>query len=431
MLLEAYRQVTRDIDQGRAITPPGEWLVDNYHIVERQIRAIHSDLPPGYYRQLPKLADGPFEGYPRVFGVAWAFVAHTDSRFDSEMLIRYVRAYQEVQPLTIGELWAVAITLRIVLVENLRRLADLIVHSAESRQEADDLADRLLGGDGRAAEPVAAVLDGLERGRRDGRFRGRARAPAARSGSADHAGADLARPEPGRARRERRFGRARRASAPGHRDGDGAQHHHQHAADLRRRLDRAVRAHQPGRRRAGRRQRVSGHGFSHPQSLPQRHRGAGARRGPLRDRYRPPRRAGGRDGHGGRRERSPPRRSGLSSARRRTPCVRSRDRLSGRGRAPGSAVGAARWASGAMRAPSSWWPPPCSPRRSSGLQPRCRTRHGWPCSPRSAPFRPSTPPWRWSTAASCAASAPRCCPAWSCGTACHRICVRLLRYRCC
>ena len=53
-----------------------------------------------------------------MLGVAWAFVAHTDSRFDPEMLARYVRAYQEVQPLKIGELWALAITLRIVLVEN-------------------------------------------------------------------------------------------------------------------------------------------------------------------------------------------------------------------------------------------------------------------------------------------------------------------------
>ena len=69
----------------------------------------------------PKLAGGPVPGLPRVFGLAWAFVAHTDSLFDPEVLRRYVRAYQEVQPLTIGELWAVAITLRIVLVENLRR----------------------------------------------------------------------------------------------------------------------------------------------------------------------------------------------------------------------------------------------------------------------------------------------------------------------
>ena len=124
VLLAAYLSTVRAINDGRAITPASEWLVDNYHLVEKQIREIRSDLPPGYYRQLPKLATGPFAGYPRVFGIAWAFVAHTDSRFDSEMLVRFVRAYQEVQPLTIGELWAVSITLRIVLIENLGRLAE-------------------------------------------------------------------------------------------------------------------------------------------------------------------------------------------------------------------------------------------------------------------------------------------------------------------
>jgi len=158
VLLNAYRTIVKGIDERRAITPAAEWLVDNYYLVERQVREIQSALPPGYYRQLPKLADGSFRGYPRVFGLAWAFVAHTDSRFDSDMLCRFVRAYQTVQPLTIGELWAIAITLRIVLVENLRRLADLITHSSEARQAADSLADRLLGAGGRAAEPASIVL---------------------------------------------------------------------------------------------------------------------------------------------------------------------------------------------------------------------------------------------------------------------------------
>ena len=157
-LLSAYRVIAGAVDERRAITPAAEWLVDNYYLVERQIREIRSALPPGYYRQLPKLADGPFAGYPRVFGLAWAFVAHTDSHFDSEMLCRFVRAYQDVQPLTIGELWAVAITLRVVLVENLRRVADEIVHSGTARHDADDIADRLLGLSGRATEPVSAVL---------------------------------------------------------------------------------------------------------------------------------------------------------------------------------------------------------------------------------------------------------------------------------
>ena len=121
------------IDDGRQITPAGEWLIDNFHLVERQIRQIDTDLPPGYYRQLPKLVTGPFAGYPRVFGMAWAFIAHTDSSFDSDILVSYVKAYQEVQPLTIGELWAVSITLQIVLIENLRRLAQQITRSRTSR----------------------------------------------------------------------------------------------------------------------------------------------------------------------------------------------------------------------------------------------------------------------------------------------------------
>ena len=158
VLLGAYRMIAKAIDERHAITPAAEWLVDNYYLVERQIREVRSALPPGYYRQLPKLLDGPFAGYPRVFGLAWAFVAHTDSHFDPDMLCRFVCAYQSVQPLTIGELWAVAITLRIVLVENLRRLADRIVHSGIARRHADDLADRLLGASGRAVEPVSVVL---------------------------------------------------------------------------------------------------------------------------------------------------------------------------------------------------------------------------------------------------------------------------------
>ncbi len=160
ILLSAYRSIVKAIDDGRQITPAGEWLIDNFHLVERQIRQISIDLPPSYYRQLPKLITGPFAGYPRVFGLAWAFVAHTDSCFDPEILVSYVNAYQEVQSLTIGELWAVSITLQIVLIENLRRLSQQITRSRTARHEADNLADRLLGVSGRAAEPASVVFAG-------------------------------------------------------------------------------------------------------------------------------------------------------------------------------------------------------------------------------------------------------------------------------
>ncbi|ARP82946.1 glycosyl transferase [Bordetella genomosp. 8] len=157
-LLSAYRESAQELEKGRSVEPAADWLLDNYHVVEEQIRQIREDLPPGYYRQLPKLANGPFEGYPRVLGVAWAFVAHTDSNFDPEILRRFVSAYQEVQALTIGELWAIAITLRIVLVENLRRLAEEFGAGRAARQEADKIADAMLhpgdAGDSSAAPTI-------------------------------------------------------------------------------------------------------------------------------------------------------------------------------------------------------------------------------------------------------------------------------------
>src|ERR1700674_2199777 len=158
VLLNSYRAIARAIQEEHAITPAAEWLVDNFHIVDEQLREIRDDLPRGYYHKLPKLASGHLQRYRRVFGVAWAFVAHTDSRFNPEALRRFVAAYQRVQPLTIGELWAVAITLRVVLVENLRRIAERIVRSRSARREADALADSLLGPGGQAA-----ILPALER----------------------------------------------------------------------------------------------------------------------------------------------------------------------------------------------------------------------------------------------------------------------------
>jgi cyclic beta-1,2-glucan synthetase len=141
----AHRAITRTAQSQRGLTPAAEWLADNFHVVDEQLREIRNHLPRDYYLELPKLAQGAFRDYPRVYAVICAYIAHTDSRLDAEILGRFVRAYQTVQPLTTGELWAVAITLRIALIENLRRLADLVVGGRDARIKADRVADYILG----------------------------------------------------------------------------------------------------------------------------------------------------------------------------------------------------------------------------------------------------------------------------------------------
>src|SRR4026208_346654 len=130
--------------EGRAISPAAEWLVDNYHIVEEQLREIRQDLPKSYYHELPKLADGELAGYPRIYAVAIALIVHTDSRLDTNTLQRFIASYQTVAPLSIGELWAVALSLRLALVENLRRLPLAIPGARHEREESDNRADKLL-----------------------------------------------------------------------------------------------------------------------------------------------------------------------------------------------------------------------------------------------------------------------------------------------
>ncbi|MEA3106582.1 MAG: cyclic beta,2-glucan synthetase [Gammaproteobacteria bacterium] len=144
VLNSAYQTLLAGIRGSKAVTPAAEWLLDNYYVVDEHIRAIRRDLPAEYYRQLPKLANGHLLGYPRVYGIAWSIIAHTDNRFELETLYRFCRAYQRVQPLTIGELWAIAITLRVVLIDNLSRLAAGIVYRLKLRENADALADALL-----------------------------------------------------------------------------------------------------------------------------------------------------------------------------------------------------------------------------------------------------------------------------------------------
>ncbi|HZW29371.1 MAG TPA: glycosyl transferase family 36, partial [Isosphaeraceae bacterium] len=123
-----------------------EWLVDNFHIIADSLREVHRDLPPGYDELLPKLSVPPLAGYPRVHALALALVAHSDSELDEARINRFVRAFQEVSPLSIGELWALPTMLRLVLLENLRRLAERMVWGWEERRRAERWTAEFLAG---------------------------------------------------------------------------------------------------------------------------------------------------------------------------------------------------------------------------------------------------------------------------------------------
>jgi cyclic beta-1,2-glucan synthetase len=141
-LRRAYDQVALTSSSGHYVTPAADWLLDNFHLVEAQLEQIREGVPGRYYAGLPKLAHAPLAGLPRVYGIAWAYVAHTDSVLDPEILGAFLNAYQEVSELRLAELWALPTTLRVVLLENLRRMADEIAAGKVARELAHAVGDR-------------------------------------------------------------------------------------------------------------------------------------------------------------------------------------------------------------------------------------------------------------------------------------------------
>lgn len=136
---ELARQAHEHQEPGLVAT----WMLDNYHLIESQMDAIRQGLPARFYRSLPVLRDAPLAGLPRVYGVAWSFVVHTDSAFDEGLLLTFLQGYQDQRELGQGELWALPATLRVVLLENLRRLADRIVTGMAAHELATLCTARL------------------------------------------------------------------------------------------------------------------------------------------------------------------------------------------------------------------------------------------------------------------------------------------------
>ena len=125
------------------IDPAHAWLLDNARIVQQQLDEVLHDLPRSYFQRLPRLADEPLQGLPRVYGVAWAWVAHADSGLELPLMQRFLGGHHEVQALSLRELWALPSTLRVVLVENLRRLAERAAWRHLGRRAAQDLFEAL------------------------------------------------------------------------------------------------------------------------------------------------------------------------------------------------------------------------------------------------------------------------------------------------
>ncbi|WP_426701354.1 GH36-type glycosyl hydrolase domain-containing protein [Rhodanobacter sp. Col0626] len=163
VLTHTGERLTNATRHKRRITPAGEWLLDNFYLIEEQIRIARRHLPKGYSRELPRLEGGPSAGLPRVYDIALEIISHGDGRVDTTSLRRFIHAYQSVTPLKLGELWAIPIMLRLALIENLRRVAARVMADWRYRGKAVRWADTMTSTAERDPKSVVLVVADMAR----------------------------------------------------------------------------------------------------------------------------------------------------------------------------------------------------------------------------------------------------------------------------
>ncbi len=159
ILDDAHARLSADDALDLDVGPAGEWLLDNFFVVQEHIQEVRESLPRGYYRELPELARGPLTGYPRVYELAITLIAHTEGRVDLENVDRFVSAFQEITPLSMGELWAVPAMLRLGLIENVRRMTLRTMQRLDEVGDADEWAARIHGASDEGPKALASTLD--------------------------------------------------------------------------------------------------------------------------------------------------------------------------------------------------------------------------------------------------------------------------------
>ncbi|MDZ4858747.1 MAG: glucoamylase family protein [Candidatus Hydrogenedentes bacterium] len=144
VLTRTYESLAIAVEKKYQITPAAEWLLDSFYAIEDQIRAARRHLPRSFSQSLPQLSSGPAAGMPRVYGIATELISHADGAIDNASLGAFIAAYQTITPLTLGELWAIPIMLRLALIENLRRVSVRVAASLRDRDEATEWALRMV-----------------------------------------------------------------------------------------------------------------------------------------------------------------------------------------------------------------------------------------------------------------------------------------------
>jgi len=122
-----------------AIPPSGEWLLDNYYLLEEQVNIIKNELKENEYLKLPAI-----NSVARILVLAKELVEFTDGNITMENIQIFLNAYQTKRVIEMREIWMFPIALKIALIDYIKKVSERIIVSQYQKLKVESLFERLV-----------------------------------------------------------------------------------------------------------------------------------------------------------------------------------------------------------------------------------------------------------------------------------------------
>lgn len=143
-ITKTYDILNVNIKTGIQIHPAGEWILDNYYIIEETVKGIIKELPLNKYKNFIGIANGEYKGYARIYCLAAEIILYTDGKLELENIKELLKSYQNKKTLNMEEIWDINLFFKIVLIEKIRRICESIYSAQMQKLKVESLVERFL-----------------------------------------------------------------------------------------------------------------------------------------------------------------------------------------------------------------------------------------------------------------------------------------------
>lgn len=136
---KTYNVLNESVFLNVPIPPSGEWILDNYYLIEEQLNSVKNGLVIEKYKELPSI-----NGTSRILVLSRKIVEYTDANITEENLETFLKAYQSKKSISMNELWIMPIMMKIAIIEYISETCEKVLDSQLQKFKVESLVERII-----------------------------------------------------------------------------------------------------------------------------------------------------------------------------------------------------------------------------------------------------------------------------------------------